>query len=236
MKYLFFLIPIFSFAQQLNHEKYGFIKDCDLILKRESYVNCYDIQNKGPKYILYNSADYFKSQEILKKEFNLKEDEEINKEYRTNIIDYSKNKIYYPTKLISTYSASNSLKGKEDSYLLSNTVPMSEEIFNLWKKIDNLEKIYLKKYKQLNIYSGVVYSDKFFSNKIHIPKLYFKIFFAPNSNKIIAFNIYDKENQEQDIFKYQISLNELEEITGINFYNKIEEENLNRLRFKKDIL
>jgi hypothetical protein len=235
MKYLFLLFPIISFSQQLNHDKYDVINNCDLILKRESYINCYDKEKKGPKYLIYNSADYFKSQEILKKDFKLSEDEEINKEERTNIIDYSKNKIYYPIKLISTYSASNSLKGKEDSYLISNTVPMNEEVFNLWKKIDKLEEIYIKKYKQLNIYSGTVYSDKYFGNKIYIPRLYYKVFFAPNSNKLIVFMIYNKDKQEQDIYKHQITLNELEEITNLKFYNKIEEDRLNKLRFKKDI-
>lgn len=227
------LLVSFLFSKEFDHSLY--FPKCDFkTFERASYTLCYDENYKGPLFISYNTMDFFQDEELIKSKFKLMADEEINEDYRLELYDYSNEEDFLPTKLIPTTSAYFSEKGKRDSYLLSNTVPMNEQTFALWKQIDELEKKYLDKFKDVFIISGVTYSGEKLNKKIYMPNAYYKIFYVPSKTKIIGFYLpLEKVYAYSSIFKYQQSIDFIEEKAGIDFFSLLPDDIENKIESVK---
>lgn len=218
------LLSSLLFSKEFDHDLH--FPKCDFTtLKKESYTLCYDLENKRPQFISYNTMDFFQDEELIKTKYKLVEDESIDEDYRIKPEFYINLDNFLPTKLIPTSSAYYSEKGKKDSYLLSNTIPMSDSTFALWKQIDKLETTYLDKYKDIFIVSGVTYKGKKATTDLSIPNAYYKIFYVPSKSKMIGFFIPYQDNYPlTNIFQYQETISYIEKQTGIKFYPSLQED------------
>jgi endonuclease G len=113
----------------------------------------------------------------------------------------------------------------EESFLTSNTVPQKPS-FNkyVWKTIEKLIREWAKEGNILYIATGPVLKDApfgtFGQNKISIPTRYYKVVLDATGERAIGFII--RSNVASGAPKsFAISIDELEKITGIDFFPEL---------------
>ncbi len=112
----------------------------------------------------------------------------------------------------------------ETSFLMSNISPQSHD-FNkgIWKELEQLTRTWAKKYKKLYIVTGPVLSrpnkGKIGDNEVTIPSAFYKVLLdiSEPEQKGIAFIIPNQISYEP-LYEYVASIDQVEEITGINFF------------------
>ncbi len=124
-----------------------------------------------------------------------------------------------------------SSKALSESYFYSNMSPQRPE-FNResWAEVERLIRGYLYEHPttQLYVVTGPVLKDdlpvvKRSVNKVSIPEQYFKVVLDLDAGKAIAFLMPNKKI-ENSIDQYVVSVDAVEKLTGLDFFNAIEKE------------
>ncbi len=130
------------------------------------------------------------------------------------------------------------------TFVMSNISPQARN-FNggVWRELEELTRNWAKKYKKLYVISGPVLSKPvkgyLGENKVSIPSAYFKVLLDLESAnpKAIAF-IIPNEISFDPLTKYAVSVNDVEKLTGLNFFaNLLDEGNEEQIesRFNVDL-
>ena len=113
-----------------------------------------------------------------------------------------------------------------ETFFMSNISPQSRD-FNkgIWRELEELTRNWAKKFGDLYIVTGPVLEDPkgyIGENQIVIPSSYFKVILDLNEpeTKAIAFYLPNEISYEP-LFRYAISVDELEELTGIDFFTNL---------------
>lgn len=129
-----------------------------------------------------------------------------------------------------------------ESYYYSNMSPQVAK-FNRgkWADLEGLLRGYISSHRntQLYVVTGPLLSDSLpvierSVNKVSIPKFYFKVVMDFVNEKAIAF-IMPNKDLKYPISSYAVDINEVEEVTGINFFHKVEDGLEERLEAQKEI-
>lgn len=113
----------------------------------------------------------------------------------------------------------------DETFLLSNISPQARN-FNqgIWRELEELTRNWAKKFKRLYVVSGPVLTQepKGYIGKVNdvaIPSAYFKVLLDLDDpeQKAIAF-LLPNEVSYEPLFKYAASIDEVEEVTGIDFF------------------
>jgi endonuclease G len=121
-----------------------------------------------------------------------------------------------------------------ESFYLSNISPQVRD-FNhgVWKELEELSRDWAIKFKQLYVVTGPILKDggkgEIGANRVTVPTAYYKILLdlSETNPKAIAF-IVPNEVSYDPLFKYTVSIDEVEKQTGINFYPKLMSRELER--------
>ncbi|MBN1790619.1 MAG: DNA/RNA non-specific endonuclease [Bacteroidales bacterium] len=126
----------------------------------------------------------------------------------------------------------------EETFLMSNTVPQ-KPAFNkyVWKALEKLIREWAKEGNTLYIAAGPVLADApfgtFGSNKVSIPTRYYKVVLDVNGERAIGFII--RNNVASGVPKtFALSVDEVEKITGIDFFPQLPDEMEQQVESSKD--
>lgn len=109
------------------------------------------------------------------------------------------------------------------SFLLTNMCPQTEKLNGGgWKKLEEKCRDWAIKYEDIYIVSGPIFYEGvrrcFGKNKIGIPDAFFKVVLCVNGKpKAIGF-IYSNDSSSQSMAQNVHSVNEIEEIVGMDFF------------------
>ncbi len=115
----------------------------------------------------------------------------------------------------------------QETFLTSNTVP-HKPVFNknIWKKLELLVREWAKEGNTLYIACGPVLTDAPFGtfgpNKISIPLRYYKVVLDVSGERAIGF-VFRNNLATGSLKAYAISVDEVEKITGIDFFPDLED-------------
>ncbi len=135
-----------------------------------------------------------------------------------------------------------SAKAISESYLYSNMSPQVAD-FNRgkWGDLEGLLRgyIYNNPTTQLYVVTGPILNKKLphierGTNKVTIPKQYFKIAIDIKNNRGIAFLMPNK-NIQYPIASFAKSIDEIEELTGIDFYHSLADSIENEIEKQSDV-
>ncbi|MCU0439028.1 MAG: DNA/RNA non-specific endonuclease [Raineya sp.] len=91
-----------------------------------------------------------------------------------------------------------------------------------WRLLEEQTRRWGEKKKEVYIISGPVFGENMpkigRKNKISVPSAYFKIIFSEKEQKAIAF-IVPNVNKKEDYKRYQVSVDEVEKQTGLDFFS-----------------
>ena len=126
-----------------------------------------------------------------------------------------------------------------ECFLLSNMSPQDRD-FNagIWNELENkIRQWALAKGKLYVVTAGVLGSNKgkIGSDGVTVPKYFYKVLYDPrDQGKMIAF-IIPNEKSTKPLQYYFVSVDNLEKITGIDFFPALPDSIENRLENKIDI-
>ncbi len=124
-----------------------------------------------------------------------------------------------------------SKKALSESYFYSNMSPQRPE-FNResWAELEGTMRGYIQDHPttQLYIVTGPVLKEGLPTiergvNKVAIPEMYFKVVLDLKSGKAIGF-LMPNQKATYPLISFARTIDEVEEVTGLNFFNKIENE------------
>lgn len=120
----------------------------------------------------------------------------------------------------------------KESFLMSNMSPQKPG-FNrgLWKRLEAQVRKWVLKNGNLYVVSGPIFKDCLGSigdNKVTIPGYYYKVIYSKKNSKMIAF-VMPNKNIKGPLSKYVVSVNDVEKLTGIDFFYVLEDNKEERL-------
>lgn len=122
----------------------------------------------------------------------------------------------------------------DETFLTSNISPQ-EHKFNagVWNRLEQKTRYWATKYKNLYVITGGILensSKTIGSEKVTVPNYFYKIIldFQEPEIKAIAFLIPHKDS-EKALYKFVTSIDKIEELTGIDFFPKLEDSIENKL-------
>jgi endonuclease G len=133
-------------------------------------------------------------------------------------------------------------KALSESYFYSNMSPQLPE-FNRekWADLEGLLRGYIFEHPKTQLYviTGPILNDSLSVierglNKVSIPNYFFKVVLDLSNKKAIAFIMPNKEIK-YPVSSYAVTINEVEEVTGINFFYQLEDDLEESLEEQKNI-
>lgn len=114
-----------------------------------------------------------------------------------------------------------------ETFYLSNISPQARD-FNkgIWKELEELTRDWAVKFKKIYVVTGPILKDggkgKIGNNEVTVPSAFYKVLLDLSSpdQKAIAF-IVPNEVSYDPLFKYAVSVDEVEKQTGINFFPRL---------------
>lgn len=127
-----------------------------------------------------------------------------------------------------------SQEAHDETFLTSNISPQTHE-FNagVWNRLEQKTRYWASKYDGVFVVSGGVLKGSMKtigSEKVAVPNQFYKVIIDNNSanTKMLAF-LMDHEASNESLYKFVVSVDEVEELTGIDFFSELEDEKENRL-------
>ncbi len=126
-------------------------------------------------------------------------------------------------------------KAQEQTFLMSNIAPQRPKLNKgIWKDVEMREiSRYAERFEKIWIITGPVYSKIAISNfnEIAVPEAFFKIVIDQTENgyRALGFIIPQDASETTPLSNYLVSIREIEERTGLNFFPKWKPENQKKM-------
>lgn len=132
-----------------------------------------------------------------------------------------------------------SQEAHDETFLTSNISPQRND-FNagIWNTLEQKVRYWAQKYDGVFVVTGGVLKGNLQTigeENVAVPKQFYKIVLDANNDKVkmIAF-LLPHENSNKPLYDFVVSVDELEQLTGIDFFPELEDDVENRLEAKSD--
>lgn len=128
-----------------------------------------------------------------------------------------------------------SAKAMEQSFYMSNICPQNQKLNRGdWNDLEDACRKWAKKYGTVHIACGPIYDKKrpkrIGNNKVAVPDRFFKVVLIYNRKDPMALGfIFPNIAHSQDLGRYQVSVDSIEQITGLDFFSKLPDSIENRI-------
>jgi endonuclease G, mitochondrial len=112
-----------------------------------------------------------------------------------------------------------------ESFYMSNMSPQVPA-FNggIWRELEELSRDWARKFKHLYVTTGPILARKAKGqigfSKVTVPGAYYRILYAPEQHRAIAF-VMPNEVSDRPVMDYAVSIDAVEEETGLDFFPKL---------------
>jgi endonuclease G len=129
-----------------------------------------------------------------------------------------------------------------ETFYYSNISPQTPA-FNrgIWKRLESTVRDYAHNLEDIHVVTGPVLSEGLPSigeSSVSVPSYFYKTILVYNDTikQGIAFLMPNARGEHQSLYRYALTIRELEEITGINFYPKLPRRVSRRVELEVDTL
>lgn len=196
----------------------------EIILAREAYTSSYNIETLCPNYVAWHlTADRIEGNAVRKNVF--RGDDDIPEKYRIETSDYARSG-YDRGHMCPAGDCKSSDEMMSESFLMTNICPQGHNLnAGDWKELEELCREWASSYGEIFIVCGPIFDSerpktigKSKGHKVSVPDRFFKVVLMMGRvPKAIGF-IYPNEDTNLDVRDYAVSVDEVERITGIDFY------------------
>ena len=122
---------------------------------------------------------------------------------------------------------------------MSNIIPQKNAFYKyIWSELTNLTHRWVTETSALYIVTGPVLKDAPFGtigdDKVSVPERYYKVILDKDNNRAIAF-IFNNNMSSRNIAKFAVSVKKAEEITGIDFFPGLEDDQVKQMESTLDL-
>jgi endonuclease G len=235
-------LPDYSNADQYYYTKsfdfnwpaYG---QSDAIVEHQYYTFSYNEKTEQPIWVAYTLSKKNLDNAQFKRKDDFRSDPDVSSQSAA-LADY-KGSGYDRGHLAPAADFTWDKEALSETFYMSNMSPQDPG-FNrgIWKKLEGKVRGWAKSNHQIHIVTGPIFksmSKKIGDNKVAVPSHYYKVILDIQEPEIkgIAFVLRNKKNLD-DIMKYAISIDKLEEQTGIDFFPSIPDDLENKIERKID--
>ncbi len=205
------------------------------LLKRTAYTVSYNKDTRCANWVAWVLTSNHTSGSFKRDGHKFKEDNEVPTPRATND-DYYRSG-YNRGHLCPSGDNKWSEKTQSESFFFTNISPMRRDLDGGdWNELEMKCRSWANKYGKLYIACGPVYKNqehkKIGKNKVVVPEQYFKVVMTfgkdGNSPKALGF-IYDNRSGRNDLSYYVRSVDEIERITGFDFFPFLDDTIENRI-------
>lgn len=194
------------------------------IIQRTGYTLSYDVKNKTPQWVAW---------ELTKAETK-------GNEERTN--DFQPDPDVIGAKVV-TYDYSGSgydrghmapagdmkwnKKAMQESFYMSNICPQNHNLnTENWNDLEVKSREWARRYGKVYIVCGPIYNGKrteyIGDHRVKVPDAFFKVILIDTNNKQCALGfLFENESGERPLKKYLTPVDEIEKITGMDFFSAL---------------
>ena len=123
----------------------------------------------------------------------------------------------------------------EESFYMSNICPQDHNLNNgRWNDLENKCRTWARKYQKVYIACGPIYKgtrDEYIGkNRVKVPDAFFKVILINDARKQAALAFYfENEPCHRPLKEYVTSVDDIERLTGLDFFSALPDEEENRL-------
>ncbi|MBI1227210.1 MAG: DNA/RNA non-specific endonuclease [Bacteroidetes bacterium] len=193
-----------------------------------SYVEKYEL----PEWCAYELTSTRLAQPWVKRTEDFRPDPKVETG-SSNLEDYRRSR-YDRGHIVPAADMAFSEEAMSESFLMSNISPQ-EPGFNkgIWRELEELTRDWAKRFKHLYVVTGPVLSQpiKFWigENQVAVAPAFYKVLLDLNEPELKAIGfIVPNESSTEPLKFYAVSVDDVEKLTGINFFQNLMEPNLEK--------
>ena len=199
------------------------IKDNQYIIKK-NYAIHYRFDTKTAEYVVERPTKE-KINGNSKRKDDFRPDPEIAKQHQSLLSDYAGNP-FDRGHLVPAGDNTQNDDVMSESFFLSNMVPqVPNHNRGIWKQLETAVRIWVNEGKDIYVITGTFYNKehKQIGKRVGVPDYMWKVIIDAKSKKGIAFWFPNAPLPVEDLPKYVVSIDEIEQKTSINFSPKMPE-------------
>lgn len=210
-----------------EHVKYGAPSLEPVLLCRLGYALSHDADHKVPDWVAYHLTRD-KVIGIYPRLNDFRPDPDIPLGQRAELKDY-RGSGYDRGHMAPVVAMKWDHQAMSESFLLSNMAPQIGPGFNcgIWRVLEEKVRDWTSQRGELYVVTGPIYTSKELKyigpNKVSIPTHFYKVIFDPIKIETIAFILPNKKSSSNDLPKFIVSVDQVEELTGLDFLPKIQD-------------
>lgn len=209
----------------------------ETIKKRYSYTVSYNHQMKNPNWVAWTLTSSHASGKVQRMDFMDDEDMPAPKGY---LSDYY-NSGFDRGHMCPAGDNKWSEKAMEDCFLITNMCPQNGGLNRgVWNSIEQQCRAWAKKYGKIYVVCGPIYLNqshrKIGKNKVVVPEAFFKVVLRTGKNpQAIGFICRNQTQKGKKKTDFINSVDEVERITGYDFFSKLPDNVENKVEAHADI-
>ena len=224
-----YLLPLFVVSQNFyNHSFSG------EIIEHSYYTLSYLEKHEQPEWVSYKLSPQFLKGNTSRTD-NFRADNKVSTG-SAQLVDY-KGSGYDRGHLVPAGDMKYSYLSMSETFFLSNISPQNPS-FNRggWKKLESLVRGWANSSEIHIVTAGILTGEltKIGSTGVSVPRYFYKIIYAPKESKMIGF-VMPNSKISMGLSSYVKSVDEIESLTGVDFFYDLDDYLENKLESKSDI-
>ncbi len=208
----------------------------------EFFTLSYSKAHRQAEWVAYELLKSNLEKEDFRRPSFFKPDSRVPEEFRVKHGDYSSTE-YDRGHLASAADFSWSQEGIETTFYTTNISPQDPS-FNrgIWKKLETAVRGWAIQYEQLYVVTGPILTERAKKrfpkeqNYIAVPRRYYKVLLNYIDNQPIAIGfILNNEDSKLELSDFVVSIDEIEEVTGLDFFQELPDNIEVSLESKKNL-
>lgn len=204
------------------------------VYKRNTYVFSYSEAHEQSEWVAY----YLKSDDITTSNFErpfFEQDPLVDSE-SADWRNYKKSG-YDKGHLCPAGDRKKSYDDFVETFYTSNISPQKHD-FNsgVWNRLEDKVRYWAKKNDGLYVVTGGVLTENLKTigkENVSVPNYFYKVLLSKDGSKMIGF-LVPHEDSNRPLYEFVVSVDEIEKMTGIDFFPKLQDEIENQLELESD--
>lgn len=195
------------------------------LLCRKGYLLSHDPARKTPAWVAEHLTRD-KAKKNAQRSNNFRPDSDLERGRRAELSDY-KGSGYDRGHMAPAADMAWDGQAMSESFYLSNMVPQVGAGMNrgIWAELEKKVRAWVLERGELYVYSGPIYppgeAKTIGPNSVAVPEFLYKIVLDPEKKEALAVIMPNRKLSTQDLPKYLVSIDEVEEKTGLQFFSTL---------------
>ena len=212
----------------------------DILIEHEGFALLYDTKTLCPRWVAWELTAEETRGKVSRQNIDFKEDESVPKQYQVASWDYNGGG-YGRGHMCPAGDMKWSQEAMQDCHYMTNICPQTAELNKTWwEHLERACRQWARQEGAVQIVCGPIFSEnpKHFGKKhrMAVPRAFYKVILSLKKGKEKAIGFYyTNDNAIQPMEDAVRSVDDIERLTGIDFFSSLPDEQEDRLEAMTDL-